>query len=391
MISKLRLTSLPPLPTFPHVDRSPINPRILRLTPLDSALSRLAALTPLINPIDRPLMQAVGAVLALDVQSPVNLPLEPTAYTDGWSVNAEDLLGSSAYSAAILTPPPNWVDAGDRLQCGNSILPREAVRIVAPGVAEAAGPATPGEGVRAIGQDISTGELILPAGTRLVPRHLGILNACGFDTISVRSPRVRLIFANAAVAVHSDWVRIWLEAAGAQVVDVVLAPDGQAVLAACYSMSGADLVISVGGTGQGRNDCAIAALAEAGAVDLYGLALNPGSSAAFGHVGSMPVILVPGRFDAMIAVLLMLVERGLAAATGVKPIAGLVPSRLAEKVTSTIGFDELFLGVPFGVEIRPALLTGASFDTITRAIGWFVVPPSSEGIAAGETVHLRPF
>ncbi|WP_088343608.1 MULTISPECIES: molybdopterin-binding protein [Rhodomicrobium] len=373
------------------MDPSPINPRILRLTPLDIALSRLAALTPPAGPIDRPLIQALGAVLARDVHAPVALPVQPTAHADGWLVKAEDVQGSSAYSAAMLTPPPDWVDAGDPVQGGNAVLPPEAVSIAAPGVAEATASATHGDGVRAAGEDISAGALILSAGTRLTPRHLGLLTACGLASIPVRSPKVRLIIANAALAAHSDWVGLWLEAAGAQLTDIAVMPAGSAALAACFARADADLVVSVGGTGQGRNDCAVAALAEAGSVGLYGLALNPGSSAAFGHVASMPVILVPGRIDAMIAVLLLLVGPPLAAAARAEPLAASTPFRLTEKVTSTVGFDELFLGVASGSEIRPVPLAGANFDAIARAVGWFVVPPSSEGIAAGDTVQLRSF
>jgi hypothetical protein len=64
---------------------------------------------------------------------------------------------------------------------------------------------------------------------------------------------------------------------------------------------------------------------------------------------------------------------------------------LAEKVTSVVGLSELFLGLPAGDAIWAVPLAEARFDALAQAIGWFIVPPEFEGIAAGQTVNLRPF
>lgn len=368
------------------------NPRIGRLTPLDQALERLTSLTTKIDARERPISRAVGAVLAADIIAPAHLPASPVAYADGWAVNASEVVGASAYSAAILAPPPVWVEADDRMPDGaDAVLPEDAVMAVAPGMSEASMSIAPGEGVRNTGQDVAAGTLLMAEGTRIAPRHVGILRACGFETAMVRTPRVRLVVATTAAARKADMVRMWLEGAGAEILELLSAPGDREKLAACYSMPGADLVISLGGTGQGRGDCAVAALGDVGTVDFQGVALRPGGTASFGRAGGVPVLLLPGRVDGVIAGVLVLASTLLTHISGLSRPDWHAPSRLSDKASSVIGFTELFLGVPEGDLIRPIPLDEASFDALARAVGWFTVPPGSEGFAAGDTVHLRPF
>lgn len=353
-------------------------------------MARLAPLSRLVVAQERGLVEAAGSVLALPLQAKADLPPQPIAYADGWAVKAEDLIGSTAYGAALLSP--KWVDAGDALPDGDAVLAPEGVTLLAPDVAEAVGSVVPGEGVRLPGQDVAAGEVILDEGTRLQPRHIGFLRACGFQRVAVRVPQVRIVIASAAAALHGPMIRAWLEAAGANVEDVASVASGdRGALAALYRRPGADIVVSLGGTGQGRNDCAVAALADAGAVAVQGVALRPGATAAFGSVESTPVLLLPGRLDAMIAVMLVLAMPAFASVSGLrtKECAGV--HRLVEKVSSAIGLSELFLGLPAGDAIRAVPLAEARLDALAQSAGWFIVPPASEGLAAGQNVRLRPF
>lgn len=366
------------------------NPRIPRLVSLESALTRLASLLRLVVAQERGLVEAAGSVLASRVEVKADLPSQPIAYTDGWAVNAEDLIGSSAYSAAVLLSP-KWVDAGDVMPESDAVLSPESVNFSAPDVAEAAGSVVSGEGVRLPGQDIAAGEVLLEEGTRLEPRHIGLLQACGFQTVGVRIPQLRIVIASTGAAPHGPMIRAWLEAVGANVGDVVSASGDRDALAALYRRPGADLVVSLGGTGQGRSDCAVAALADAGSVVMQGVALRPGATAAFGRVGSAPVLLLPGRLDALIAGMLVLAMPAFAGASGLRTREYATVHRLMEKVTSAIGLSELFLALPAGDAIRAVPLAEARFDALAQCVGWFVVPPESEGFAAGQNVHLRPF
>jgi molybdopterin biosynthesis enzyme len=368
------------------------NPRIVRFTPLDAALDRLSALASPALAGERPVAQAIGMICASDVRAPASLPSRPVAYADGWAVNADDLAGASAYSAAIIAPPPAWVNADDPMPSGaDAVLPPHALTIVAPGMAEASSPIAQGEGVRDAGQDITVGSLIVAEGTRIAPRHAAILTACGIETITVRAPRIRIVVASKAAARQCDLVRMWLEALGVDIAEIVSAPEDQKKLSSLFGMAGVDLVVSLGGTGEGHDDCAVAALAEAGEVDVHGIALRPGGSTAFGQAAGVPVLLLPGRLDALIAGALVMTVPALARISGLTQWDWLMPATLAGKVSSVIGFSELFLAIPQGDAVRPVPLNEAGLDAVARAVGWFIVPPGSEGLPAGQIVHLRPF
>lgn len=368
------------------------NPRLTRFTPLEAALETLDAVTKDAAPVERRPAEAIGAVTAADILAPYDLPASPVAYADGWAVNADEVVGASAYSAAIITPPPPWVDSDAPMPSGyDAILPPDALSLVAPGMAEATAPVSPGEGVRRTGQDIRKDALLIAAGTRLAPRHIGILRACGIDAVSVRIPSVRLVIASPAAARSQDMVAMWLESLGAEVVEILSAEGDARSLARHYAKPGADLVLSVGGTGQGRSDCAVKALADAGSVKLHGVALRPGESTALGEAAGTAAILLPGRVDGLVAGALVFVLHALARISGLMRPEWSAPAALSAKATSIIGFSELFLGVPDGDRIRPVPLNEAGFDGLGRAVGWFTLPPGSEGLVEGQTVHLRPF
>jgi molybdopterin biosynthesis enzyme len=370
---------------------TPENPRIARFTPLDDAYARLAALAKPVAAQDRAVENAVGLVLAEDVVAREDLPATPTAYADGWAVNAEELVGATAYSAAILAPPPEWVESDDEMPSGaDAVLPPEAIATSDPGMAEAQDSVAPGHGVRNTGQDIEAGTVMIAAGQRLAPRHIGLLKACGVKTVKVRVPRVRLVIASRSAERHADMMRLWLQAAGAELIETVGAFEKDALVAA-YKRPGNDLILSLGGTGQGRTDAAVAALKDAGTLDLHGVALRPGGSAAFGEVGGVPVLLLGGRMDSLIAGGLTLGARAVNGLAGLNRPSWRATSPITQKVTSIIGFTEIFLAVPEDGGMRPIPLNEASFDAVARAAGWFTLSPESEGLPAGQTVQVRPF
>lgn len=369
----------------------PANPRISRYTPLEEAYARLAALAKPVAPVERAVETAAGFVLAEDVIAGEDLPATPTAYSDGWAVNAEELVGATAYSAAILAPPPKWVEADDEMPSGaDAVLPPEAITMSDPGMAEAQDSVAPGSGVRTTGQDIRTGAVMIRAGQRLAPRHIGLLKVCGVASVRVRVPRIRMVIASRSAERHAEMMRLWLQMAGAELVETISASEKPA-LAAAYAAPGADLVLSLGGTGQGRTDFAVAALAAAGQADLHGVALRPGGGAAFGSAKGMPVLLLGGRMDSLIAGGLTLGARAINGLAGLNRPAWRATAPLTEKVTSVIGFTEMFLAVPENGAMRPVPLNEASFDAVARAAGWFAVPAESEGFPAGHTVQIRPF
>jgi molybdopterin biosynthesis enzyme len=153
----------------------------------------------------------------------------------------------------------------------------------------------------------------------------------------------------------------------------------------------ADAVIAIGGTGAGRQDTSIMTLARIGRLEMHGVGIRPGETAALGTAGSRPVLLLPGRLDAALSAWLVMGRRLLARLTGFAGSDPAPPERLARKVVSTVGLAEV-VPVARGADGLEPLASGyLSLQALARADGWILVPPESEGFPAGSMVEVRSF
>jgi molybdopterin molybdotransferase len=124
---------------------------------------------------------------------------------------------------------------------------------------------------------------------------------------------------------------------------------------------------------------------------VHGLALAPGETAALGFAGARPVLLLPGRLDAALAVWLVVGRRileTLAAGKHSEP-ADTLP--LSRKVASAVGLAELVPVRRNGGEAEPLASRYLPLSSLTRADGWILVPAGSEGYPAGTPVQVRPW
>src|SRR5262249_5232674 len=145
-----------------------------------------------------------------------------------------------------------------------------------------------------------------------------------------------------------------------------------------------DLVIVVGGSGVGRTDASVTALAERGEVMAHGLALQPGRTAASGRIGRTPVIVVPGAPDQALAVWWTLVLPALDRLTGRQRQA--MRRRLSRKIASSVGIAEVVLLEEVDSAWIPLAGGDLPLAVVARARAWLLVPGGSEGYAAGTEV-----
>ena len=102
-----------------------------------------------------------------------------------------------------------------------------------------------------------------------------------------------------------------------------------------------DAVIALGGTGTGRSDASVHMLAGLGRVEMHGIALSPGETAAFGLIATRPVLLIPGRLDAALAVWLTIGQQLLARLSGSSEGQPAGTAKLTRKVASPLGMTEI--------------------------------------------------
>ena len=368
---------------------APIQRLPASLTPLDVALAVLLDRIKPVAPVEVPLAEALGCVAA--EMPPLKAhPPRDTAVSDGWALHARDLVGASSYSPLPLSAPPVWVDAGDPMPKGcDCVIDADCVDQTGP-LFQALAEARPGQGVRRMGGDIAEGSTFMDfaTGRWVRPLDLMIARAAGLDRLSVRRPRLRIVDipANSGEAVTAQLIAENARAAGAEVVCIEVTGRDTASVASALDSEACDLLVTIGGSGVGRNDATVAAIARRGEVMAHGIALEPGRTAAIGMIGSVPVIALPGAPDAALAAWWTLALPSLDRLSWLRP-RGRLTLPLARKIASSVGIAEIVLLEELEQSWIPLAVGDLSLDAIARADAFLVVPGGSEGFAAGALVE----
>jgi len=364
--------------------------RIGRLTPLADAL---AGVDRLVAPVAARRVEthaACGRILAADILAAVAHPAVALALRDGFAVRAEATLDAGPYAPAALAGPPAPLEVGDPMPAGtDAVAPPDAIELRA-GAAFALAPFAAGDGILPPGADAAAGEVLCRAGARLRASDIAACAVLGHSRVDVREPRLRIVPARPDHdPVMAAIVRLLAHAVEAAGGAVITAPDANG-LEGALAAEGADAVMVVGGSGSGRRDRSVHTLARRGRVAFHGIGLMPGETAAFGMIAERPVLVVPGRLDAALAVWLTLGGRMLARLCGRASDDEATTVVLTRKIASSLGFAELVPVMRQAQGVVPLASGYLSLQSLARADGFVLVPADREGYGAGAEVEMRP-
>jgi len=360
--------------------------RIARLTPVAEATARIDALVKPIAPRRIASASAPGRVLAEDVVAATAVPAGARALRDGFAVAAEALLDASAYAPVVLTPPRR-VDAGEALPAGTDAVASFDIVVERDGGVVVIATVAPGDGIVAAGADLGAGTVLRQTGDVVGAAEAAAYAVAGIAEVTVREPHVCVAPArsgrDAVVDAAVELIARAITAAGG------VARRSAGDLPAALADQEADAIIVIGGTGRGRSDTSVRALAAAGRLEVRGVALMPGETVAFGIIGQRPVLLVPGRLDAALAVWLTLGRHLVARLAGRKADAVGRAAVLTRKHASPLGLTEVVPVRANGGTVEPIASGYWPLRAIVQANGWFLVPADSEGYPAGAEVVVR--
>ncbi|WP_038972030.1 molybdopterin-binding protein [Bradyrhizobium genomosp. III] len=353
------------------------------LTPLDTALTALLSGLEPLAPVELPLSEAAGCIAAGTPLLAAH-PYRDIAAADGWALCANDLVGASSYSPLPLTRAPAWVEAGDPMPDGcDCVLDADAIDPSGP-LVQVLAEGVPGQGVRRGGSDIAARTPAGAEGQPVAAADLLLARVAGLDKLGVRRPRLSIVNVPGATATMHMIAAI----AGAAGVDVKTheagARDAVSITDA-LDISSCDLILTVGGSGVGRGDAAVAALAQRGHVIAHGLALQPGRTAAVAKLGKVPVVALPGSPDHALAVWLALVLPLIDRLSLRRPRRQ-VSLPLARKIASSVGIVEIALLAREHHGWTPLAVGEWPLQAIAGADAWLLIPDSHEGFAAGAPV-----
>jgi molybdopterin molybdotransferase len=334
------------------------------------------------------LSQAFGRVLGEDIRAAAPIPPVDCAAIDGFAVRAIESIGAGAYNPLAVPSVP--VAAGEALPVGtDAVVPLDHAESMNRGVVVLVEPAAPGANVDRQGAVAAAGGLLAATGTRLMPRHVGLLAAAGFTRLPlIRRPRVRLAIAGAA------WAGAAAESDG-PMLRAAIERDGGVIfespLAEAFSATEADIVLVAGGTGSGCDDRSAAALASGGTLDIHGVTLVSGEMTGFGRsAAGVSIVLLPSAPAAC------LLSYELFAGRAIRRLGGRDPalpyrSRMvttARKIVSSIGATEI---CPVRLRSDERIEPIASFAEIglmaaVQGDGFIIIPEASEGYPSGVSV-----
>ncbi|MFQ6100160.1 MAG: gephyrin-like molybdotransferase Glp [Anaerolineae bacterium] len=275
------------------------------------------------------ILEALGRVLAEDVYADVDIPPHANSAMDGYAVRAADTAGASREAHARLRVIGELA-AGHVAE--TEVMPGTAIRIMTgapiPPGADAVVPVedTEAEGewvdvfikvptgqhVRPAGEDVRREELVLRRGTRIRPQEVGMLAALGHrEALVTRRPRVAILatgdevmeidaplapgkvrnansYSNAAQVVKCGGIPIMLGIARDRVQDLT-----EKIRAGLEQE--VDFLLTSGGVSVGDFDVVKEVLAAEGEISFWRVRMKPGKPLAFGRIGDVPVLGLPGN------------------------------------------------------------------------------------------------
>lgn len=391
------------------------------------ALERiLAAFTPLVGEvvgIDR----AVGRVLAEPVAARLSQPPAAVSAMDGYAVRAADIAQLPAKLRVIGTiaagvSPDRPVKAGEaaRIFTG-AVLPEGADTVViqencdreGDAVAVREGSNTPGQHVRAAGNDFRAGEIGLNAGRLLTARDIALAAAMNWPNLTVtRRPRIALLSTGdelqhpgeplgpaQIIASNGIGLAALVTACGAEPINLGIARDNMADLnRALDGARGADLLVTTGGASVGELDLIQQALKDKGAsLDFWKIAMRPGKPVMFGILDALPVLGLPGNPVSALVTATLFLRPVIIRLLGQKgtdngPVLARLGTALKAndqrqdylRATVTRGRDGLLVASPFPKQ------DSAMLSLIAKADALIVRPPHAPAAGEGDETEILP-
>jgi len=369
------------------------------------------------------LEHAAGRVLAEAARAVVDLPPFPSSAMDGFALRAADTPGTLpvVFRVAAGRPATRPLQPGEAMGIATGGVVPEGADAVIPveyvveneNTIEVVDPVVPATNVRPRAGDLSAGDEVVPAGTRLGPAQLGALAAAGVAEVACGAvPRTAVLATGTELRRPGEplapgevyeanglILETQLRSAGASVERLAaVADDEEAHREALARGLEHDLLVTSGGVSVGPHDLVRAIEAELGVDEIFWrVAVKPGKPVSFGVREHTLVFGLPGNpVSSLVGFELFVRPAVLALQSHADPLPRLEPGRLAAAARLNAARDQLVrartrAGDDGAIELEP--LAGQESHMIARAAlaDALVLLPRGEGeLAAGSPVrYLR--
>jgi molybdopterin molybdotransferase len=401
-----------------------VKPPLLEFDQALSSLIQQAQVVPGVQIVAT--LEAHGRVLAEAVHSAINVPPMDNTQMDGYAVRTADLHNGVGTRLRIAQRIPAgqvgqalqpWTAAriftGAMIPAGaDAVVMQEATRVEGDDVIIDMLP-QPGEWIRRTGEDIASGDVILPAGTRMSPQACGLAASVGLAQLTVRRRlRVACFFTGDELTMPGEPLRpgaiynsnrfvlvSLLRGLGCEVSDFGIVPDslGATRDALRKAAAGSDLILTSGGVSVGEEDHVRPAVQAEGELQLWQIAMKPGKPLAYGKVRladhEAHFIGLPGNPVSSFVTFLMLVRPFLLRLQGVTEISPMALPARADfdwpKPDRRREFLRVSINAAGGLELFPNQSSAVLSSTV-QAQG-LLDNPAGQIIRRGDMVRFLPF
>jgi molybdopterin molybdotransferase len=401
------------------------------LLPVDEARERvLSAIKPL-SPLELPLQEAHGCVLAEDVVAERDIPDFASSAMDGFAVRTADVRSATPSEpvdlrivgrALIGRRPESTVGGGEavRIATGapipagaDTIVPIENAEVLGDSVRIRSGNAE-GMHIRPSGEDARAGQALVRAGRRLGAPEMGLLATAGASHPLVH-PRPRVVVVSTGdelipptqtpefgqVRDSNAYLLFGAlrEAGAGPVLAGIVADDVDSLKETVLNhLVQADAFVSSGGVSVGERDVVKAAFFRRGDVDFFRVAMQPGMPQGFGHIEGKPYFGLPGNPVSVFVSFEVFIRPALMKMMGRRQLfRPEVRARLSDDVVGPKGktqFARVLVrpGDDGGYVATPTGGRGSNLiATVSRANGLALVPAGVERAPAGQDVTVWLF
>lgn len=411
-------------------------PEFLELLPPKAAMKRFLAAIP-----ERegqfhesvPTSEALGRVLGAEIRAEHPLPPFPRSTVDGYAVRAQDTYGASGSLPAYLSlvgevpmgaPAELEVDQGEAVIVhtggmipagADAVVMLEDTQRVDEREIEVLKPVSVGQSVLARGEDVKSGDIVVPAGRKLRAQEIGGLMALGVTNVRVAvRPRVAILSTGDEVVPPSTEPRfgqirdvnsytlqaIVSRAGGEPILHGIISDQFEDLLRAVERAHDRDdLVIVTAGSSVSTRDLTARVFQQMGepGVLVHGISIKPGKPTILAVGGNIPLIGLPGNPVSALVVARIVVLPVIRLLLGDEQpeIESTVSARMTINVASETGRED-YLPVSLvqrGGVLRADPVFGRSnlIFTLVRADGVVRIPPEATGLAAEEEVQVQLF
>jgi len=371
-----------------------------------------------------------GRVLASDIAARLSLPPAAVSAMDGYAVRAADCRGIGATltrvgESAAGRPWDGSVGVGDAVRIfTGAVVPDGADTILLQEDATATSETqsatitvneVPREGqfIRPAGLDVTTGDMILAAGTVMSARLIALATSAGHTDVSLwRQPHVGILSTGdelvtpgttpgpgQIISSNAIYLSSFVAACGAVPVDLGIARDLPGEMLACVrgTTTPLDLVVTTGGASVGTHDHIVNDLSASGTeLGFWKIAMRPGKPLIHGRVDGIPLLGLPGNPVSSAVCANIFLRPAIARLSGSDHTPEMISARLAtglqandqrqDYLRATLEYD--LQGQPV---VTPARKQDSSMISIYAGANALIVrPPHDAPRQAGDPVMVMP-